>query len=259
MKLDSTQSHRPQRPPAAAFRICLVVLLAFLLALPAAARGPKSWGKGVQEAEALLIEGEYAAALKITHRILEDMAPTLLAGTSSDRALATVLAIHAVAESGTGDPRAAEWHWFLAVSLQPDLSRTSLAKYGPAGERLDKARLGEEQKAEPKVLLEPGEGGEPLAGGPMDCEEPRPPVKLEAPYPPYPQELREFGIEGKVVIRARLDVDGRLAHPSLVETPAPGLGYLVAETVRQWRFDPAHCDGRPVPTLYNVTVNMEMR
>jgi outer membrane biosynthesis protein TonB len=38
-----------------------------------------------------------------------------------------------------------------------------------------------------------------------------------------------------------------------------GLGYTALEALRQWRFEPATLDGAPIPVIFNVTINFQLR
>lgn len=71
----------------------------------------------------------------------------------------------------------------------------------------------------------------------------------------YPQEAMARGIERRVILQFIVDEDG---HPrSFFEQDAPSDGLLeaAAVAVRQARFDPATCDGVPVPTLMTMPLS----
>lgn len=237
-----------------------VVAVMFLTLSAEAARwksgGPKTWNDGVQKSEALLQEGRYAEALEITGAVVKDMGNTLLAGEKSDRALGTALALHALAEAGTGELRAAVWHWFLAESFKPDLAQTSLERYGEAGEVLEAERRRTLDLIETGTV-QPTSGDGAEVGGLGDrCGDLEYPVRTAGPHPQYSRELREAGIEGLVILRTWVDAEGGVHRPVVLKAAAPSMAYLAAEAVRQWRFEPARCNGEAVPFEYNLTVNM---
>ena len=71
------------------------------------------------------------------------------------------------------------------------------------------------------------------------------------PAPRYPVELREAGIEGKVVARFVVDTTGHVIMASVNVDAAdhPAFGAAVVEALRRSRFQPAEFRGRKVPQL----------
>lgn len=51
-----------------------------------------------------------------------------------------------------------------------------------------------------------------------------------------------------------IGADGTLSYPRILFHRFPGYAFIVAETVRRWRFDPARLDGEPVSTHYNLLI-----
>lgn len=78
--------------------------------------------------------------------------------------------------------------------------------------------------------------------------------------PPYPVPAVRRGLEGSVVLRVLVDVDGR---PLQVEIHA-GSGHRMLDeaarrhVLRQWRFQPALRDGRPVRAVGLVPVDFRL-
>ena len=82
------------------------------------------------------------------------------------------------------------------------------------------------------------------------------PTCVYCPAPHYTNEARKAKLEGAVVIRAVVTVDGRADHVSGVKGLGSGLDEKAVEVVQTWRFKPAHTsDGHPVA----VSVPMEIR
>jgi protein TonB len=82
------------------------------------------------------------------------------------------------------------------------------------------------------------------------------PTCIYCPAPQYTNEARKAKLEGAVVMRAVVTVDGRAHHVSVVKGLGSGLDEKAVEVVRTWRFEPAHnSDGDQVA----VSVPMEIR
>jgi TonB family protein len=64
-------------------------------------------------------------------------------------------------------------------------------------------------------------------------------------YPRYPEEALKKRLQGKVVVRLELDINGNLQKSTLIEGD-PVLGRAFMEAVKQWRFEPTTLDGDPV-------------
>jgi TonB family protein len=45
----------------------------------------------------------------------------------------------------------------------------------------------------------------------------------------------------------------------VVDSPDERLSSAAVEAIKQWRFDPALCDGEPVGVYYNVTVKFHLQ
>ncbi|MBL1264866.1 energy transducer TonB [Methylomicrobium sp. RS1] len=63
---------------------------------------------------------------------------------------------------------------------------------------------------------------------------------LDNPAPHYPEEARERGEQGKVLVRALINVDGTVAELAMKRSSGfPDLDRSALETVKKWRFVPA--------------------
>ena len=63
---------------------------------------------------------------------------------------------------------------------------------------------------------------------------------LNNPAPPYPEDARERGEQGKVLVRALIHSDGTVAELALWKSSASAsLDQSALETVKKWRFVPA--------------------
>lgn len=77
--------------------------------------------------------------------------------------------------------------------------------------------------------------------------------------PSYPRAARNAGIEGVVVIRAIVRKDGRADQVEILRDLPMGVGEAAREAVRQWRFEPATVEGKPIDVYYTVTVRFTLR
>jgi TonB family protein len=74
------------------------------------------------------------------------------------------------------------------------------------------------------------------------------PVILEREKPVYPKEAKKQKIAGKVALEVVVQREGTVGDLGLIWACPQGYGLeeAAAETVRQWRFEPAMRDGEPV-------------
>ncbi|NIP16389.1 MAG: TonB family protein [Pseudomonadales bacterium] len=62
----------------------------------------------------------------------------------------------------------------------------------------------------------------------------------------YPEDARAQGIEGSVVVRYDVALDGRVINARVVRSePAEFFDDAALNSVRSWRFNPALVDGEP--------------
>jgi TonB family protein len=72
---------------------------------------------------------------------------------------------------------------------------------------------------------------------------------LSSTLPDYPQNLRDANIEGTVVVRFVVEVDGAVSNPSVSGSPPAELAEISRRTIARWKFSPATRDGVPVRVL----------
>ncbi len=84
------------------------------------------------------------------------------------------------------------------------------------------------------------------------------PRALETPDPEYSEEARKAKYQGTVVLWLIVGPDGK-PHDIKVSRPlGMGLDQKAIDAVRNWRFQPAMKDGRPVAVQINVEVNFRL-
>jgi len=121
----------------------------------------------------------------------------------------------------------------------PDFTDASVEEPQPAEEPAPQP----EAKAPPEPEPEPERPAEPIK-----VREPeRMPVPVYAPRPQYPLTALRRGVEGHVVLRIHVGIDGKVVA-------VEGTGYeghesfvrAAEDAVKRWRFRPAMREGRPV-------------
>jgi protein TonB len=83
---------------------------------------------------------------------------------------------------------------------------------------------------------------------------------LAAFQPPYPPQLLRTGVEGKVVVKVLIGVDGRVKQAIIVSADDPKFADVTErQALGRWRFRPATRDGVPVESWKQLTVRFEIR
>jgi protein TonB len=87
-------------------------------------------------------------------------------------------------------------------------------------------------------------------------EKPRP---MHQPQPKLPARVVQKQVEGKVVIRLLVDEDGRVERIKIMKAEPQGLfEEPVKEAAKQWRYQPAQYQGKPVKTWIEVPMNFKL-
>lgn len=79
-------------------------------------------------------------------------------------------------------------------------------------------------------------------------------MRLKHAYPMYPPIAAAARVSGLVVIEATIDVNGRVAAATVVQS-IPLLDQAALDAVRQWEFRPTLLNGLPVPIVMSLSVN----
>ncbi len=88
-------------------------------------------------------------------------------------------------------------------------------------------------------------------------EKPKP---LYIPKPPYPERARQAGIEGQVVIKALLDIDGSVMEIEILKSSGnEALDEAAANAARQAKFTPAKQRENPVRVWISLPFNFSLR
>jgi protein TonB len=86
------------------------------------------------------------------------------------------------------------------------------------------------------------------------------PVCYEKALPFYPELARKAGINGVVIVRIIIGVDGSITNAFVESSPGRQFGFddAALNAVRQWKCEPAMINDRKVETESVVTVNFRM-
>jgi TonB family protein len=75
--------------------------------------------------------------------------------------------------------------------------------------------------------------------------------------PEYPEEARQKGIEGAVVVDVDIDRDGKVLEVKTV-SGSPVLAEAVMDAVKLWVFKPHSVGGHPVQMETRITLNFRL-
>ena len=78
-------------------------------------------------------------------------------------------------------------------------------------------------------------------------------------FPEYSEEARREKFVGQVVVGLIVDTDGLPQNVHVVRGVGHGLDEKAIEAIRQYRFQPAMENGKPVPVRVNVEVNFQIK
>jgi len=84
------------------------------------------------------------------------------------------------------------------------------------------------------------------------------PRALFTPDPEYSEEARKAKYQGTVVLWLIVDPSGRPQNVKVARSLGMGLDQKAIEAVRNWKFEPAEKDGKPVAVQINVEVNFRL-
>jgi TonB family protein len=239
----------------------VITVLVLASALPLLAQTPliDKWLGGLKETDQYLRAQQWEKAAKRGRQAGADIVDHAGTGASPAYSLAVAAVFRAIAEAGLGHQDDAEWLWDSALNLFPDVAKTSVEPYGPAAAELRKRTLRTATPDNDPGLRLLGKVGEAEANpGGRRVEKPR---IIHQTKPEYPVALGLLKTGGAVVVSSIIGADGRPRQPVVLDTRGggPAMKYVALDTLRQWRFEPAKVDGKPVPVYYVLTVTFDVR
>jgi TonB family protein len=231
--------------------------LLLMIALPLVGWGASladKWIAGLKEVDQQLRAQQWQAAAERSRKMADEIVTTGGSDANVAYTLAVVSIFRALAEKGLGDGDAARWYCDVALALVPEIGKTDLKPYGALGEEIKRELLVSSEPA-PKPPLEPGPEENARNEGVT-----RPVIRQQV-KPVYPEGLSQLGVAGRVVAETVIDVDGRLKRCRVLEARGggPAMTYAALDALRQWRFEPARKDGKPVKVYYVLTINFKVR
>jgi Gram-negative bacterial TonB protein C-terminal len=243
----------------------LVLLLASTLPVLAQSnpRIADLWRAGLKEVDQKLRNQDWKAAAKQGRKVAHDIVETAGTGEGASYSLAVVSAFRAIAAAGMGDAEEAAWHWDTALNLFPDIATTQVAPYGPAAAELQRRQLREPEPDELRnqvLKLVGQEGSVDVRLGDRTLNVTRP-VIVKQPRPDFPTALSILGADGVVVVSVIIGEAGRPRQPRVLtlQDGGPAMKYVALDSLREWRFEPAKLEGKPVAVYYALTVNFATR
>jgi protein TonB len=110
------------------------------------------------------------------------------------------------------------------------------------------------------VLVGPGaatsRAGEPVRYDPATMSEPK---VIHKVAPHYPEDAKEEGVQGVVILDAVIAEDGSIRETRVVEGEDARLVEAAQAAVGQWRYEPVRDeDGKPMELLFTVTINFKL-
>ena len=86
----------------------------------------------------------------------------------------------------------------------------------------------------------------------------QPPKLIKLVDPVYPDEAHKKGIEGVVILEAKIAEDGKVIDAMILRS-VPGLDEAAIAAVKQWAYEPMIIKGKPVKTIFTVTVRFTLK
>ncbi len=138
----------------------------------------------------------------------------------------------------------------------------------PVPEVLLPEPVGEMETADVSLVYEP-RATEELAPPPPPAPEPEGPIyvggvvaqpeRLVYVEPVYPPAALKARLAGLVILQVLLGKDGAVRDVTVLRPGSMGMTESAEAAVRQWRYEPALLNGRPVEALMTVTVTFTLR
>ncbi|HOW86741.1 MAG TPA: energy transducer TonB [Candidatus Aminicenantes bacterium] len=86
----------------------------------------------------------------------------------------------------------------------------------------------------------------------------KPPKLVKQVNPVYPEEARQAGVEGLVIIEAKADEHGKVVDARVLRS-APPFDQAALDAVKQWIYEPLVIDGKPRRVVFTVTVRFALK
>ncbi|MDH3402712.1 MAG: energy transducer TonB [Acidobacteriota bacterium] len=84
------------------------------------------------------------------------------------------------------------------------------------------------------------------------------PVLVSGPRPEYTRGARRARIQGVVIVEATIDTAGNVTAVKVLKPLPMELDRAAVDAVKQWKFEPATLDGKPVAVYHNLTLTFRL-
>jgi len=85
------------------------------------------------------------------------------------------------------------------------------------------------------------------------------PKLIKKVNPIYPEEARKAGVEGVVILRARINEEGFVERILVLKSESALLNQAAIDALKQWKYEPFYKEGKPVPAVFDVTVRFKLK
>jgi TonB family protein len=72
----------------------------------------------------------------------------------------------------------------------------------------------------------------------------------------YPEAMRQSGVAGVVIMELIVAADGSVSGAKVLRGLTPQIDLAALEAAKQWRYEPTHLNGAPVPVVLTATINV---
>ena len=86
------------------------------------------------------------------------------------------------------------------------------------------------------------------------CTNPVPPVLRTSVGLQTPEDFWKTHQKGSVKLEALVEPDGHVSHVRVIDSSGPDYSRIAVESVSQWQYSPATCDGVPTPLPLVVNI-----
>jgi periplasmic protein TonB len=104
-----------------------------------------------------------------------------------------------------------------------------------------------------------GTGGGPPGPGTAPRGASRPGTPIQTAKASYPPMALRMGLEADVPLKVYVDENGRVLKVEVTKSAGMGFDEEAVKTVKQYRFEPAMSDGKPVPTEFSYVYRFRLK
>ncbi|HEY0159145.1 MAG TPA: energy transducer TonB [Thermoanaerobaculia bacterium] len=140
-----------------------------------------------------------------------------------------------------------------------DVNEDIVYEHGTVKRVVDERAVLEATKPAAVAIPQPSDPPLALDWPPIEKGTIEAPKVVNRPDPQYPPIYRLARITGTAHIEAAISDRGKVEAARVLKSVAPELDMAALKALRQWTFEPATKDGKPVPVLFRLTINFKLR